>query len=377
MDMHLRKPPLSRIPGTTQIKSEHTKDLKALRYPELLEMRDRQANLLASKKRLQQLPDKGKRIQESYDKVLAEINRRDDVEAAAQLLGELNIASRGKTTLNNLEWHGRSAADDSLHVADLLDSDDEQEMDPLRVVAKGTMHERQVRVLPPPATLITAEDLADIASFQSGTNSPDSALVDQSLSSNGSARDRGEAIPAEIIEIDAAKLTEKCVPDTPLDQHALYLIDKTEVQATTGGREKFKPFRTTVSNVHDPSKERNRKKGKFWEVTAATPPLIQHKEIQLVPLTESANLQLDYMQKVMELRIQQAEQRLARHAKSTTRIPMPDESVLKTKASFQNYRNPQVDYLIEGRQRASEQNEVQDPSITEKASTGISYTVYE
>lgn len=43
------KPPLAKIPGTTQIKSEYAKDLKTLRYCELLEIRDRQANLLVSK----------------------------------------------------------------------------------------------------------------------------------------------------------------------------------------------------------------------------------------------------------------------------------------------------------------------------------------
>lgn len=225
--------------------------------------------------------------------MLAEIQRRNDVEEAANLLGELNIASKGKITLNNLEWHGRSTADDSSHVDDVLDSDDEQEIDPLRIIAKGTMHERQVKVLPPPATLITAEDLADIASFRSETESPDSALADQSISSS---KETSESIPAEIIEIDAATLAAKRSMET--NQHALYLIDKTEVQATTTEREKFKPFRTTVSNVHDPDKERLRKKGKYWENTAATPPLIQHREIQLVPLTESANLQVDFMQKV-------------------------------------------------------------------------------
>ncbi|KAH8310563.1 hypothetical protein KR044_001971 [Drosophila immigrans] len=374
MSVPVAHPPLHRIPGTSQVKEQHAKDLKTLRYPELLEIKDRQANLLASKKRLQLLPDKGKRIQESYDKLLAEIQRRNDVDATAALLGELNIASKGKVTLNNLEWHGRSQADDSSHVDDVLDSDDEQEMDPLRVIAQATMHERQVKVLPPPATLITADDLADIASFGAAPESPDSALADQSISSSV-----GESVAAQIIEIDAAQLVAKRSPDTTLDQHTLYLIEKTEVQATTAEREKFKPFRTTVSNVHDPAKERLRKKGKYWEVTAATPPLIQHKEIQLVPLTESANLQVDFMQKVKEMRIQQAEQRLASKQQTlkTTGIRLPEDSILKTKPSFQNYRNPQVDYLIEGRQRTSEQNEVHDPTIAESASAGIHYTVYE
>ncbi|KAM8704274.1 hypothetical protein ACLKA7_008815 [Drosophila subpalustris] len=351
MSMQRPEPPLSRIPGTLQVKEKHTKDLKSLMYHELLEMKDRQSNLLASKKRLQQLPDKGKRIQESYEKLLAEIQRRNDVEEAAHLLGELNIASKGKVKLNNLEWHGRSLADDSSHVDDVLDSDDEQEIDPLRIIAKGTMHERQVKVLPPPATLITAEDLADIASFGSATASPDSALADQSISSS---KENSELVPAEIIEIDAATLVAKRSPET--DPHALYLIGKTEVHASPTEREKFKPFRTTVSNVHDPDKERIRKKGKYWENTAATPPLIQHREIQLVPLTESANLQVNFMQKVKELRVEQAEQRLARQNK---------------------YHDPVVDYLIEGKQRPGEAKEVHDPATVEKVASGINYTVYE
>lgn len=79
---------------------------------------------------------------------------------------------------------------------------------------------------------------------------------------------------------------------------------------------------------------------------------------------------------MQDIRMKQAEERLARHSK-TTSISMPDDSVIKTKDSFRNYRDPQLNYLIEGRQRPSEQNEVIDPTITEKASTGISYTVYE
>ncbi|XP_030556242.1 uncharacterized protein LOC115759451 [Drosophila novamexicana] len=371
----MNAPPMNRIPGTAQTKEQYIKDLKTLGYHELLEIKDRQSNLLASKKRLQSLPDKGKRIQESYEKLLAEIQRRNDVEATANLFGELNIASKGKRTLNNLEWHGRAAVNSS-NVSDLLDSDDEQEMDPLRVIAQGTMHQRQVKVLPPPATLITPEDVADIASFRQTPNSLDSTLTDQSASSSFSGQDCSKTIPAEIIEIDAATLVDKHPPGTTLEQHALYLIEKTELPVSAAAREKFRPFRTTISNVHDPAKERIRKKGKHWEITAATPPLIQHKETQLVPLAESASLQVDYMQKVKELRIQQAEERLARQTGTVNSIRLPDESVLKTKSSFNIYRDPQVDYLIEGRQRTGEQNEVHDPTILEKASGGVSYAVY-
>lgn len=75
------------------------------------------------------------------------------------------------------------------------------------------------------------------------------------------------------------------------------------------------------------------------------------------------------------LRIQQAEERLARQA-PLKGICLPDDAVLKTKASFNSYRDPQAHYLIEGRQQAREENEVLDPTITEKATGGISYSVY-
>eukprot|EP00099_Drosophila_melanogaster_P023121 NP_650794.1 uncharacterized protein Dmel_CG3773 [Drosophila melanogaster] len=360
--------PLSRIPGTSQAKEKHSKDLKTLTYPQLLEIKDRQSHFLSFKKRLHQLPDKGKRLQESYDKLLAEIRRRDEVEEATRMLSGLNIVEKGKIALNNLEWNGRNT-DEGAHVDDILDSDDEVEMDPLRIIAQGTMHEKKVKVLPPPTSFITADDLADIEEFKKPTDSPDSALAGHSDTSS---------LPAEIVEIDASQVAAKLSRELPPDQHALYLIDKTETNVNTP-REKFMPFRTTKSNVHNPDKERVRKKGKHWEITAATPPLIQHKEAQLVPLAESAALQIDYMQRVKEVRIQQAEQRLARLKDSRLRLGLPEESIVKTKESFRNYRDPQDTFLIEGRQKASEANEVQDPTVQDRGSSasGIHYTVFE
>jgi len=41
--------PLSRIPGTSQAKEKHSKDLKTLTYPQLLEIKDRQSHFLSFK----------------------------------------------------------------------------------------------------------------------------------------------------------------------------------------------------------------------------------------------------------------------------------------------------------------------------------------
>lgn len=40
--------PLSRIPGTSQAKEKHSKDLKSLTHVQLLEMRDRQGHYISS-----------------------------------------------------------------------------------------------------------------------------------------------------------------------------------------------------------------------------------------------------------------------------------------------------------------------------------------
>lgn len=123
--------------------------------------------------KLQKLPDKGKRIQDFYDKVLEELNRRSNVDEAAKLFSGLNIAAKGEKALNEMEWRGKlnsQANDDPLE--DVLDSDDEVEMDPLRIIAQRQMHERKVRVEPAEQKLITEEDLKEIQSF------PDSSKYD-------------------------------------------------------------------------------------------------------------------------------------------------------------------------------------------------------
>ena len=59
------------------------------------------------------------------------------------------------------------------------------------------------------------------------------------------------------------------------------------------------PYKTTKSNVHDPEKEKVRKKDKHWEITAATPPLIVHGAVKTLDIKESLILQ-----KEQEIRLQ-------------------------------------------------------------------------
>lgn len=79
--------------------------------------------------------------------------------------------------------------------------------------------------------------------------------------------------------------------------HVKYIVDKIE-KAEVNKREPFKPYKTTKSNVHDPMKEKQRKKHKNWEVTAATPPLIVHEAARVLSLNESLRLQKEQTEKL-------------------------------------------------------------------------------
>ncbi|XP_013106093.2 uncharacterized protein LOC106086109 [Stomoxys calcitrans] len=398
------RPILNRIPGEMPKaqKECHVKDLTKLTQIELMDIKEREAKLLANKANLQKLPDKGKRIQDFYDKVVAELDRRSNVEEAAKLFSALNIASKGERALNEMEWRGKIGQADHDALNDILDSDDELEMDPLRIIAQKQMHERKVKVEPPEEKLITAEDLKEIQSFKA--DSPGSGVNTE----NASGDLNTTAIDAEIVAIDLkekleslkpklqslnaslnssrneSRTSSSCSQHLDLDPHVHYLVEKTEVQVATNQKPKFLPFRTTVSNVHDPAKEKQRKKGKNWEITAATPPPIQHHATQLLSLMDSVEIQTDYLLKLKELQEKQAAERLAAKVKRMEKIKMqlPADEILKTNPSFTNYRSKPADKKanhtnhIEGEQKFNEDDEVTDP-LDEEKSGGVTYTVYD
>ncbi|XP_023291297.2 DNA-directed RNA polymerase II subunit GRINL1A [Lucilia cuprina] len=397
------RPKLNKIPGggmPLAKKESYAKDLTKLTQVELREIKEREEKLLQNKSKLQKLPDKGKRIQDFYDKVLQELERRSNVDEAAKIFSNLNIASQGEKALNELEWQGnlKNLQENLNPLDDVLDSDDETEMDPLKIIAQRQMHERKVKVEPPEVKLITEEDLKEIESFK--TDSPDSGVTTES---NGEETQAAQAIEAEIVAIDIkekldnikpklqtlnssinsingeSRSSSVCSHTLDLEPHVHYLVDKTETHVQPPIREKFKPYRTTVSNVHDPEKERQRKQGKNWEVTAATPPPIQHNGTQLLNLMDSVEIQAQYLLKLKELQEKQAAERLAAKLKrlEDRKLQLPSEEELKTKPSFTKYREPKSQtHNIEGEQKFNEDDEVHDP-LDEEKSGGVNYTVYE
>lgn len=163
--------------------------------------------------------------------------------------------------MTNLEWTGelqKSQVDDDVQV-----ELDEDETDPLKILAQSRAKQKIVKVEKPEESLITAEDLKDIERIKSLNLSTDSTQ------------------------------------STQLDPHATYLMEKEDHPDIH--RTKFKPYQTTTSNVHDPQKE-IKKVFKYSEITAATPPLLRHPGTKMLSLHDSLELQM-VKDKEMKVRI--------------------------------------------------------------------------
>uniref|UniRef100_A0A1A9VEW7 Uncharacterized protein n=1 Tax=Glossina austeni TaxID=7395 RepID=A0A1A9VEW7_GLOAU len=335
------RPKLNKIPGgcmPVAKKDHYVEDLNKMTNLQLREIKEREERLLANKKQLQKLPDKGRRIVTFYDKLIKELDRRANVDQAAKLFSQLNIVKKGEHVINNLEW-GSDGCD---HWDDVLDSDDEHEMDPLRILAQKQMHEPRLQLLKPEVKLITEQDLKEIGS---GSNSVCNSLDDT------------KAINADIVAIDVADRLGDLKPklealnsfkkggciskqNFEAEPHVNYLLEKTERKDQCVKKDKFKPYQTTLSNVHDPQKEKMRKKGKHWEITAATPPPIQTNGTQMLSLLDSIELQTRHLQKLKELQEKQATDRLKTQSSrlSEGKITLPNDEDLRSRPCFTNYR---------------------------------------
>lgn len=165
------------------------------------------------------------------------------------MFSNLNIASKGIETLTSMEWNGK--LNSGTHEQILLDSDDDDEdsaqaVDPLKIIAQNRDTKKNVAIAKPEVSLITKEDLEEIKSFQKDT-------VD-------------------------------------LDPHAIYICEK-EKEHHGEIKSKFMPFKTTKSDSHSIEKEKLRKFGRHWEITAATPPPLRNAEAKELTLQESIELQ--------------------------------------------------------------------------------------
>ncbi|EFN72944.1 hypothetical protein EAG_11236 [Camponotus floridanus] len=266
---------IKKIPGDIPLHSKkesqgYIEDLEIKQKFELEELVERQNKILANKQFISKLPDKGEKIVRFRDKLLKELEHRNEVETAANLLSQLNIASIGKAAMTKLEWTGKYNDKNDENTTKVVELDSDDEEDPLKILAQPTgtgVHKKKIIHIIPEESLIKPEDIVEIESFK----------------------------------------TDNCLDV----EHVKYIIDKVEkAQETNKKKEPFKPYKTTKSNVHDPIKEKQRKLPKNWEVTAATPPLIIHDATKVLSINESLRLQTEQTKKLQEIQTKHAIERL-------------------------------------------------------------------
>ncbi|XP_070164232.1 DNA-directed RNA polymerase II subunit GRINL1A isoform X3 [Polyergus mexicanus] len=267
---------IKKIPGDIPPHSKkesqgYIEDLGKKQKFELEELLERQNKILANKQFISKLPDKGEKIVSFRDKLLKELEHRNEVETAAELLSRLNIASVGKVAMTKLEWTGKYNDKNNENTTKIIELDSDDEEDPLKILAQPTgtgIHKKKIIHVTHEESLIKPEDIIEVESFK----------------------------------------TDDCLEV----EHVRYIIDKVEkTQETNKKRESFKPYKTTKSNVHDPTKEKQRKLPKNWEVTAATPPLIIHGATRVLSINESLKLQKEQTKKLQKIQAKHAIERLA------------------------------------------------------------------
>lgn len=286
--------------------------------------------------RLLLLPDKGERIQKLYKNILNEINVRNEIDQAAKLFSELNIVQKGINTVTHMEWSGGKVNGDQLVVAgDTLDSDDDIDGndDPLKIIAQSR-ETKLVKVAKPPPSLITEADLQDIKSIEA-----ENRLKQIQNGGHVKVETNVEETITGSDETDA-----KIIDNIPieLEPHAINVMKKDKAfDAKCDMPKKFLPFRTTKSDVHNLEKEKQRKHGQYWEVTAATPPTIRNNAAKLIPMQESIETERQHKEKLREQMEKQAEERLVLRQKIIAEniSLLPSDSVLMDPNSFfQSYR---------------------------------------
>ncbi|XP_050448596.1 DNA-directed RNA polymerase II subunit GRINL1A [Cataglyphis hispanica] len=320
---------IKKIPGDIPPHSKkesqgYIEDLEKKQKFELEELLERQNKILANKKFISKLPDKGEKIVRFRDKLLKELEHRNEVETAANLLSRLNIASVGKVAMTKLEWTGKydENNENTTKIVE-LDSDDEE--DPLKILAQPTgsgIHKKKIIHVTHEESLIKPEDIAEVESFK----------------------------------------TDNC-SDV---EHVKYIIDKVEkAQETNKKKEPFKPYKTTKNNVHDPMKEKQRKLPKNWEVTAATPPLIIHGPTKVLSIDESLKLQKEQTKKLQEIQAKHAIERLTNQIGMHSIGPIPQ--------NVENYHFRHTNNLISSSSSSEdeEEHEVLDEEDNDRGRTVV------
>lgn len=236
-----------------------------------------------------------------HDNIAREIAKKDEVDVTTELFSDLNIATKGAPQLTNMEWNGKF---DPNHIDAVADSDDDDVQDPIALLAQSRLDKKKVKILRPERQLITSADLDEIKSFSDGLPVADS--VDSSNNSD-------------------------------LEPHALHMC---EVESHKKNKPKFLPHKTTKSDCHSLEKEKGRRQGKHWEITAATPPIIRNAEAQVLSLQESIAIQRQQNENFKDIERKHAEERMAAKSQLAAKImSVPQLSERNMNLFFTTYRD--------------------------------------
>lgn len=232
-----------------------------------------------------------------------------------------------------MEWNGGKVDGDQIVVAaDTLDSDDDADanIEPLKIIAQSR-ETKLVKIEKPIESLITEADLEDIESMRATNDT----MNGESSTNNDTKNEPENNFNTTSGSVD-------------FDPHAVYIMKMDEsFIVKSKSIKKFLPFKTTKSDVHNVERERNRKYGPHWEVTAATPPNLRNNPVQMLSLHESIEMERQHKEKVREHIEKQAEERLEMRRKiiaDNILLLPPGSSSLDPNAFFQTYRQREDKY---------------------------------
>lgn len=314
---------------------------------------------------MNKLPDKGQKIREYFVKVQAELASRNQMNQAAEQFSQLNIASVGRQALNNLEWTGHTNTRKTEVTFDSDDELDDDDTDPLKLIANANETEKIVKVLPPEKSLITDEDLREIESFKTEDKS---SVMEVGIKNKTRFNKLIQKMDEKIVqdENDLNKVVEI------LEPHAIFLCN-IENEKSSIPKPKFLPGRTTKTDVHNPETEKARKVQRNWEATAATPPQLRNGCVKALSLEESIEVQRHQIEHVKKVQEEQAKERLVQRQIRTRDRTLLDNMV-NDAPFFSDYRDKNGSDDSESEQEFNSEDEVHDEP-EEKG--GVVYCVQE
>ncbi|RZF34900.1 hypothetical protein LSTR_LSTR012897 [Laodelphax striatellus] len=285
---------IHKVPGQPVISKKEKQgytELDKMTKVQLLETIERQNKLLENRNFLNKLPDKGTRIADFKTKLETELKKRNEEERLAEMLSNLNV--NGPEELNRLEWTGSCNPGYKTQESKPGNIEDETEVtDPLQLFAShsGTQFNKKIyRVEKPAEPLIKPSD----------------------LESDTSKKDPIETVFAE-------------------EPYVRNLCEKFDDTKSIKPRERFLPHKTLKTKVETDTKVNENEilpieKKQKWEVTAATPPPPVHGDTKMLTLTDSVRLQCEQAERLKEIQLKHAVERL-KSQRESSRIVVPKDT---------------------------------------------------